>query len=209
MSETSIYGKYRESLERLKDDIISRIEEYAKEEKESGYGKVYEHLSARIKKDESMREKCRRKNLPENAQSALRDIRDSVGVRIVCDFIDDIYVNVERIKSFEGCRIIEEKDYVRSAKPNGYRSYHMIIELAEPFEDVEGNIPGKYLAEIQLRTIAMDTWAALEHELKYKTEIKNQHLIVSELRRCADELAACDVSMQTIRKLIRENEQQH
>ena len=79
----------------------------------------------------------------------------------------------------------------------------MILEITEPFEDVTGKIPGHYFAEVQLRTIAMDSWASLEHEMKYKQEISDQKMLVAELKRCADELASCDISMQTIRDIIR------
>ena len=120
----------------------------------------------------------------------------------MCSFIDDIFANVEKIKAFPDCNVIEEKDYIRHAKPNGYRSYHMIVEYKAPFIDVDGNDPGSFFIEIQLRTIAMDSWAALEHKLKYKKSIENQELIVAELKRCADELASCDLSMTTIRELI-------
>ena len=89
--------------------------------------------------------------------------------------------------------VIEEKDYIRHAKPNGYRSYHMILR-----------VNGSVYAEIQLRTISQDTWAALEHQMKYKKNIKNPEMITRELKRCADELASCDLSMQTIRNLIRQ-----
>ena len=82
----------------------------------------------------------------------------------------------------------------------------MILEVEADEPDVDGNTPGHYYVEIQLRTIAMDTWAALEHELKYKKSIENQELIIQELRRCANELAACDVSMQTLKRIIREGE---
>ena len=78
----------------------------------------------------------------------------------------------------------------------------MILKAAVPYEDVCGNFPGEYYVEIQLRTIAMDMWASLEHQLKYKQNISNASMITSELKRCADELASCDVSMQTIRTLI-------
>ena len=100
-------------------------------------------------------------------------------------------------------RIVEEKDYIKNVKPNGYRSYHVIIEITQPYEDVTGQNPGRFFAELQIRTIAMDTWASLEHQMKYKHDIKNSDLIVRELKRCADELAACDISMQTIRNLIK------
>ncbi|MCR4842321.1 MAG: GTP pyrophosphokinase family protein [Eubacterium sp.] len=203
-SEEKVYGPYTQALEKVREDIVGRINACCEKEKLNTGNKVVEHIESRIKDPESMAEKCRRKGLEETPKNALREIRDSVGVRIVCDFIDDIYLNVDYIREFQGCRVVEEKDYIRGAKPNGYRSYHMILELIEPFEDVDGNMPGRWFVEVQLRTIAMDTWAALEHEMKYKTEVKNQNLIESELKRCADELASCDVSLQTIRNLIRE-----
>ena len=79
----------------------------------------------------------------------------------------------------------------------------MILDVTAPYEDARGRDPGHFFIEIQLRTIAMDSWAALEHEMKYKHEVKNAALISRELKRCADELASCDLSMQTIRNLIR------
>jgi ppGpp synthetase/RelA/SpoT-type nucleotidyltranferase len=119
-------------------------------------------------------------------------MHDSIGIRIVCSFIDDIYANIERIRAFTDCTVVEEKDYIKHAKPNGYRSYHMIVQ------NTEG-----YYAEIQIRTISMDTWAALEHDIKYKKDINvNKELITAELKRCADELASTDISMQTIRNMI-------
>jgi GTP pyrophosphokinase len=149
-----------------------------------------------------MREKCRRKGLPETAESALGKVKDAIGIRIVCSFVDDIFSIVEYIKGFEDCEIVKEKDYIRHAKPNGYRSYHIILAVKTPYEDVYGNIPGIYYVEMQIRTIAMDTWAALEHKMKYKKDIPNQELLVTELKRVADELASCDLSMQTIRDMI-------
>lgn len=153
-----------------------------------------------------MLEKCNRKNLPLTPESALKKIRDAIGIRIVCGFIDDIYQTIDIIRGLEGCKIILEKDYILSAKPNGYRSYHLILEVETPYEDCLGNQPGSYFVEVQLRTIAMDSWASLEHQMKYKHEIKDTKRIVRELKRCADELASCDVTMQTIRNLIRESE---
>ena len=82
----------------------------------------------------------------------------------------------------------------------------MILAVTVPYEDVLGQLPGTYFVEIQLRTLAMDSWASLEHEMKYKKNIKNPEMISRELKRCADELASCDLSMQTIRNLIKEEE---
>ena len=82
----------------------------------------------------------------------------------------------------------------------------MILDVVTPYQDIDGQTPGHYFVEIQLRTIAMDSWASLEHEMKYKHDIDNPERIGKELRRCADQLAACGVQMQTIRQLIHEND---
>ena len=201
----SIYGEYRIRLETVLRDLTARITMINNETKEERGEGIYEHLTARIKSEESMREKCRRKGLPETENSALEEIHDAIGIRIVCSFLDDIYQIVDLIKRLDGIGVEEEKDYVRNVKPNGYRSYHMVISVKTDFEDCLGRNPGKYYAEIQLRTIAMDSWASLEHQLKYKKNVNNQELIVGELKKCADELASCDLSMQTIRDLINED----
>lgn len=202
----SIYGSYRPALEATLNDLIDRIQAYSDDMKKKTGEAAYEHLIYRIKSESSMREKCDRKGLPQTAYSALHDIRDAIGIRIVCCFLDNIYKAIDFIKSLDGVRLVEEKDYIRHVKPNGYRSYHVILELEEPYEDVTGANPGHFYAEVQLRTIAMDSWASLEHQMKYKHDIKNPELIVRELKRCADELASCDVSMQTIRNLIHAQE---
>ncbi len=153
-----------------------------------------------------MIEKCQRKELPVTPESAMKKIRDSVGIRVVCNFIDDIYTCIDLIQNWDDVAIVKQKDYITNAKPNGYRSYHMILDVKRPEKDVEGNTPGHYYVEVQLRTIAMDTWASLEHEMKYKHKIKNPEMIGKELKRVADELASSDVSMQTLRHLIREED---
>lgn len=201
----SIYGKYADYLPLILEDFSQRIQERNDlVKKETGY-KLFEHLISRVKTPESMVEKCQRKGFEVSTESALRQIRDSIGLRIVCGFVDDIYRLVDVIHSFEDCRIVVEKDYIKNAKPNGYRSYHMIVEVETSYPDCLGNEQGSYFIEIQLRTIAMDSWASLEHQMKYKHDIKDPKRIVRELKRCADELASCDLSMQTIRNLIQES----
>lgn len=151
-----------------------------------------------------MKQKCQKKNLPLTPYSALRENRDSIGIRIVCNFIDDIYTCIDLLEQMSDIQVIKKKDYITNAKANGYRSYHLILAKTVDGPDVDGNRPGLFYVEVQLRTIAIDTWASLEHEMKYKHNIKNPELIGKELKRVADELASCDVSMQTIRQLIRE-----
>ena len=206
MQEQDIYGKYGAYLPKILEDLSQRIQEANDRVKQETGQKLFEHFNARIKQAASMEEKCQRKNLPRVPVSALKEIRDAIGIRIVCGFIEDIYQTIEVLRQLEGCEIVLEKDYIRAAKPNGYRSYHLILEVETPYEDCHGQNPGRYFVEIQLRTIAMDSWASLEHQMKYKREIKDSKRIVRELKRCADELASCDVTMQTIRNLIRESE---
>ena len=202
----NIYGKYAPTLDKLLDQMMTQFEQLNKNY-EKGHGeRLYEHLRGRVKSEASMEGKCKRKDLPLTPQSALRANRDSVGLRVVCNFIDDIYTCIDFIKQWDNVSVYQEKDYITNAKPNGYRSYHMILDVTVPDEDVDSNIPGHYFVEVQLRTIAMDTWASLEHEMKYKHQIKNPEMIGNELKRVADELASCDVSMQTIRQLIREED---
>lgn len=196
----ALYGSFRPAMEQVMNTLSDQI----KGIEQTGDGrKLYEHLSCRIKDEGSAALKLTGKGLELNERNALRELKDTIGLRIVCRFIDDVYECVQLIHSFPYCSIISEKDYIHAAKPNGYRSYHMVIDAETGLKDVDGNIPGHYYAEIQLRTIAMDTWAALEHELKYKKNIDNQEMIIQELRRCANDLAACDISMQTMRHLIR------
>lgn len=199
----TIYGDYEKTLQTIAMDLHEKINAYANAYMDEHGDKLYEHLSWRIKSPDSMAEKCERDGLPLNAHSALKEIYDAIGIRIVCLFLDDLNKNISFLRTLPGIKVIREKDFISNAKPNGYRSYHMIVEIGNERTDVDGNTPGRYYAEIQLRTIAMDTWAALEHELKYKKDIRHPELISEELKRCAGELASCDVSLQTIRDLIR------
>ena len=189
MTDTGIYGSHLPRMEAVKDKLLAVIENTRRELTEKNGMDPAEHVLARIKSEESMREKCRRQGLPETEESALVRIHDAIGLRVVCAFLDDVYAMRDALASADGVEIIQEKDYIRAAKPNGYRSYHMILRL-------DG-----YFAEIQLRTISMDTWAALEHHLTYKKGEPGA-LIRAELKRCADELASTDVSMQTLRDMI-------
>ena len=201
----NIYGDYEKTLHGIAIELQDKINAYANAYMDEYGQKLYEHISWRIKSPDSMQEKCIRSGLPVNTRSALKEVHDAIGLRIVCLFLDDLHKNINRLRKLEGCRVVTEKDYISAAKPNGYRSYHMILAVQSDTADIDGNTPGEYFAEIQLRTIAMDTWAALEHELKYKKDIRHPELISEELRRCAGELASCDVSLQTIRELIRGN----
>lgn len=198
MNNNTIYGDAYPEMERVLKNTVAFINGLRQGLTPIFNDDPVEHLSYRIKSDSSMREKCRRKGLPETEESALSVLSDAIGIRIVCAFRSDVYLIRDLIVQNEDFTIVEEKDYIKNAKPNGYRSYHMIIKN-------EG-----FFIELQLRTISMDTWAALEHQIKYKKNVgKSLSLITSELKRCADELASTDISMQTIRDMIRKMEDEN
>ena len=187
----SIYGDHIGEMERVMLGVLDRIDSLREDMRSSlGFDPV-DHCLARIKSDHSMREKLRRRNLPETTEAALFELHDAIGIRIVCGFLKDVYAIRNYLEQFDDYELVEEKDYIKHAKPNGYRSCHLILRVS-----------GTYYVELQLRTISMDTWAALEHKIHYKKEFENDKLIVSELKRCADELASTDVSMQTLRDMI-------
>lgn len=200
----SIYGQYEDILTDILGDVEGRIRQLNQAEIAAHHPKIYEHLIGRVKEPASMVEKCHRKGYPVTTASALQKCHDAIGIRLVCNFISDINRCLELFHQADWCQIIKEKDYITNAKPNGYRSYHLIMLVEEPYQDLHQQTPGKFFVEIQLRTIAMDSWASLEHEIKYKHHVKDPERISRELKRCADQLASCDVQMETIRQLIKE-----
>ena len=208
----SIYGSNKPLLEEVASEVMDEIQTVRERLRaDTGIDPV-EHCLYRIKCEASMRDKCDRKGLPQTTRSALVTIHDAIGIRVVCAFRSDVYAVRDHLASLPGFEVTQEKDFIRNAKPNGYRSYHLIMRTCdgrvpaacEPGpSDVDAEpVRGVYL-EIQLRTISMDTWAALDHQLQYKQEmVGNAKLISSELKRCADELASTDLSMQAIRDMI-------
>ena len=194
----SYYGKYLEPLRDMENDILNIIDILLNDITPDPESAPAEHIRSRIKDSESTKEKLKKLRLPTDVSSALKNLSDIIGIRIVTHFVGDVYKILDALKSTDGCEIVKTKDYISSPKPNGYRSLHVIIRV--PFEDED--IPFINI-EIQLRTIAMDCWASLEHQLKYKKNISNVKLIEGELKRCADEIASTDLTMQTIRDMIK------
>ena len=199
-AERFFYGDYLILLEGAIEEFLSCLQMIRCYQASQGQRDPIASFQARIKSAESMKAKLERQNLPITAHSALQDVRDAAGVRLVCPFVQNIDQTVSLIRQIPGVQILREKDYIRNPKPNGYRSYHMILSLPLRFLGKAPEHP--VWLEVQLRTIAMDCWASIEHQLKYKQDIANQTLIVQELKRCADEIASTDLSLQTIRELI-------
>jgi putative GTP pyrophosphokinase len=155
-------------------------------------------IKSRVKKPMSTIEKLQRRGLPVSLQSMMENLDDVAGVRVICSFVDDIYAVADMLTRQDDVGVVMVKDYIRHPKDNGYRSYHMIIEVPVFFSEQK-----QYMrVEVQIRTIAMDFWASLDHELKYKKEIPNAEEISRELRECADIIAGTDEKMLAIRRRI-------
>ncbi len=157
-----------------------------------------ENIKYRIKKPQSIYEKLKRNNLPVTLESVSENLNDVAGVRVICSFIDDIYTVSNMLTRQDDINLIAVKDYIKKPKKNGYRSYHMIIEIPVFFSDKKQPVR----VEVQIRTIAMDFWASLEHHVKYKKNVPNPEEIAARLKKCADVISATDEEMQDIAHYI-------
>ncbi len=192
---------YKDSIVLLEgaiEDITSKLNIIKKYKTQMTGRSPIEYVTSRVKSEESMKEKLKRRGFEVTLENALTKVYDAAGLRIICAYIDDVYEVAEMLKKYHELEVVEEKDYIKNPKPNGYRSYHIIFKLSL---DLAGEVKPVFV-EIQIRTIAMDFWSNLEHQMKYKKDIKNQEFIAQELKRCADEIATTDINMMTIRDMI-------
>lgn len=199
-SYKNFYQDYYEPLNDLKTNIKSIIKNtFNTMDNNREY---VEHFFGRIKSPESVIEKMKSKGYsldeitPLNAIKVLSDI---IGFRVVTHFVSDCYKVCEILQNCKEWKVIEVKDYISCPKETGYRSLHLILEI--PFYINNQCLPLRF--EIQIRTIAMDCWASLEHMLKYKKNIENSYEISKEFKICADEISSIDYSLQDIRNKIR------
>lgn len=158
------------------------------------------NVESRIKKPESIHEKLKRKNLSFTIESIKQNIHDIAGIRIVCFYIDDIYTLYDLVSKQDDLEIIRVRDYIKTPKENGYRSLHLIVQIPIVILDRKEWIP----VEIQLRTIAMDLWANLEYDLKYKPGCKTENIDISnELLDCSNIIAVVDKRIQAMSELLK------
>lgn len=157
-----------------------------------------EMIKSRVKKPMSIVEKLQRKGLPISLEAMVDNLDDVAGIRVICSFVDDIYEVADMLIRQDDIKVIAIKDYIKNPKQNGYRSYHMIVEIPVFFSDRKKPMR----VEVQIRTIAMDFWASLDHQLKYKKEVINEAEISEELRQCAEVIAKTDQKMYEIRQKI-------
>lgn len=162
------------------------------------------HIESRVKTLESMLEKLTRKGLSRTAQAAKENLKDIAGLRVVCPSIQDVYAVSAWIKAQENLRLLRMCDYIETPKDNGYRSLHLIIAVPLHLLDETSWVP----VEVQIRTLAMDFWASWEHQLCYKNEGTIPPLIIDELRRSAEKIAAVDRQMQSVQDYLQKPEAQ-
>ena len=156
-------------------------------------------IYSRVKSPESIFGKMKRLGLPFSIGNMVSNLNDIAGVRIICQYIDDIYTVAAMLGGQDDIGVVKIKDYIQKPKENGYRSFHMIVEVPVFFSNEKNDVR----VEVQLRTIAMDFWATLEHGIKYKKEIADSAAIVAELKDCAEQVYALDTRMQSLRDRIR------
>lgn len=152
-------------------------------------------ISTRLKRTSSIVEKLGRRALPFTLENIEGNIHDVAGIRVVCYYVDDIYQIADALLRQDDIELLERKDYIATPKPNGYRSLHLIVKVPVFFADQKRELK----VEVQIRTIAMDFWASLEHQLKYKQDIPNQQNIIAQLKACADVITETDKKMLDIR----------
>lgn len=155
-------------------------------------------IKTRLKSTESIVNKIYKYNVPFTLESIEQNINDVAGIRVVCSYIDDIYKIADALLAQDDVTLVAKKDYILNPKPNGYRSLHLIISTPVFFAGGKKEVK----AEVQIRTIAMDFWASLDHQLKYKQDIPEQEEIGRELKACADVISETDRKMLRLRDRI-------
>ncbi|MCR4956382.1 MAG: GTP pyrophosphokinase family protein [Lachnospiraceae bacterium] len=176
------------------DQITSKLQIMNKEFALTNDRNPIESIKSRIKSMESIMNKMQKKYLEMTLENLVRNIKDVAGIRVVCPFISDVYRIAEILSSQSDIDVIEVKDYIKEPKESGYRSLHLIVMVEVNFSTQKKKVP----VEIQLRTIAMNCWASLEHQLHYKKEHAFTEEMKEELKACAVQLADTDMRMQSL-----------
>lgn len=187
------------------EEVLTRINILNREFKiENSYSPI-EHISSRIKSPQSIYRKLQKYNQPFSMENMMKYVHDIAGIRIVCKFTSDIYSLVNVLENQHDMQILEHKDYIRNRKKSGYQSYHLIVSI--PVNLTEGCI--NTMVEIQLRTIAMDFWASIEHKIRYKYDKDIPSHIKRELLECSDIVRFLDQKMLALNEEIYQEEACH
>ena len=155
-------------------------------------------ITTRVKTPQSIASKLLRRGFPLTVESARNNLTDIAGIRVICSYIDDIYLIARLLVSQSDIQLIRTNDYIRDPKPNGYRSLHLIVTVPVFLSDRTELVK----VEVQVRTVAMDFWASLEHELAYKLAESENGDVARELKACAEVIADTDLRMQALHNIV-------
>ena len=194
MTLEQYYGEKLQMLRNGQQYLSDMIAEYPVKKTADGIQPIL-YINSRIKAPESLTLKLQKKGLQEDCDTALTKIHDLIGIRVICSFGEEVYRVAEWISNREHVEVIERKDYIAYPKPNGYRSLHLIVKFTEKGME-------QITAEIQIRTIAMDFWASLEHKIYYKFEGDAPDYISRELQECAQMVSELDDKMLSLNEAI-------
>ncbi len=187
--------KYKFAKIKLEADLEILLKEY---EYNNEYNPV-EHIKSRLKSESSILKKLEEKGYEKNIENVEKHIHDIVGFRIVCSFLSDVYDIVSIIKNSKTFKIKNESDYIANPKDTGYTSYHLNVLVPIQLEDEVEYVE----AEIQIRTVAMDFWASLDHKLQYKLPKEIPLHLQRELLECSDEIKVIDMKMQHLYEVVK------
>jgi len=155
-------------------------------------------ISSRLKRTESIIEKMMKRGYPMSVESMEHNLNDIAGVRVICNYVDDIYTIADSLLCQDDVTLVARKDYIENPKANGYRSLHLIVSIPVFLSEGKKNVK----VEVQIRTIAMDYWASLDHQMKYKKDIPDADRVSRELREVAEDMARTDMRMLSLRRDI-------
>ena len=156
------------------------------------------HIDTRLKSPASIAEKLRRKGLPQTLEAIEENLTDIAGVRIVCNYLEDIYHIADLLVHQRDIELVRRRDYIKNPKESGYRSLHLVMRIPVFLSSHTELVP----VEVQIRTIAMDFWASLEHQLRYKSDQETTQRLRMRLQKCAETSAMLDLEMQNIYREI-------
>ncbi|MGN1147343.1 MAG: GTP pyrophosphokinase family protein [Lachnospiraceae bacterium] len=195
-------GMEQESFQRIYEGAVQKAMEITREEagrlETECSREIISGLSGRVKTPESVQRKLQKKRCAVNLETAVMRLNDIAGMRATCFFLDDVYELAERLKENRNLHFIKEKNYIEKPKTSGYKSLHLIAEVPVEVADTEQWVR----IEIQLRTLAMDFWARLDHRLCYKKDLKAAKAVQKDLKEYAEIISKVDVHMLTLRKRI-------
>jgi len=176
----------------------ARLEALTNEFRISHQNNPIHHIQSRVKSPASIVRKLRKQGIPVSMTNAKKSLHDLAGVRVICCYIKDIFTIANLIKSQDDIQVITEKNYIAKPKANGYRSFHLVVDVPVYLSKAKLYVP----VEVQIRTVAMDFWASLDHNLHYKAAGDVPPFVVDELKKCADIITDTDYRMQQIAEAV-------